>query len=842
MSIAAFIRETVLRPRLSDSSCMTVYDPDGLLRDICHSMATDRTAVIDSSDCSIEAREKAMVSFSKLGQKDQPSELLVYVPTHPPVTDEERQTDPFAVYAACGALFPDGDGDAYESLCLKAKPDHATEIRKLFADNVLPSFDLIDNVGGGLSWPVLRTCLGAESAREILLALLAPTTKQLESLNTQDGWVQEAKALLEKSLELKLMTRVKTHSAIADELWRYLLFSEFAFDLPGELTASLQNVPSAPEAARPLVEHLCEALRGTAATRDAYIARAEAIEDELSLKEACTGISDLGERDTFPFEERTFLSAAVNALVAGDLDSTRSILATHTKSVWVAKGESQAQWGLVEAGLHLVECCEDADGQLADNCRSLDDIVTHYTISLREADKLQREFEQAVGDYIPNDDLLSGAVDYCRKRYAKLTDKVQSLFVKHLETTGWPTPGRLSNRDVFDSVVAPMLKDSGRRVAYILVDALRYELGVTLHRQLGEIEQAEITTALAQLPTVTPIGMASLLPGAGSGLSLVKESGGFHVALGGSKISTVANRMNTIRARYGDRFAERQLEDFLRSREELPTSVELLVLRTTDIDAHLENTPSGSLATLALVHQSLKSIRVAVHKLKQAGFTDVVIATDHGFVLNAHAEAGDVCAKPPGNWTVVHERAVLGEGEANDGNFVIPAEKAGIPGDFSQFGGPRALSAYRKGLLYFHGGASLQEAVVPLITVRLNQVKQPKLEAAKVALSYKNGATRITTRLPVVELSVEGENMFSLGETFEILLEAHDKKGETVGEAKRSGAVDVATGTITAKPGGKLQVPIKMAEEFEGKFTLVALNPVTLTQYASLDLETDYAV
>ena len=70
-----------------------------------------------------------------------------------------------------------------------------------------------------------------------------------------------------------------------------------------------------------------------------------------------------------------------------------------------------------------------------------------------------------------------------------------------------------------------------------------------------------------------------------------------------------------------------------------------------------------------------------------------------------------------------------------------------------------------------------------------------------MALSYKNGAKRITTRLPVVDLAVEGENMFSLGETFEILLEAHNKKGEIVGEAKRGGLVDVATGTVTVKPG-----------------------------------------
>jgi hypothetical protein len=59
---------------------------------------------------------------------------------------------------------------------------------------------LIDNVGGGLSWPTLRTSLKAESAREILLALLVPSAKQVEALKASEGWAPEAKALLAKTL------------------------------------------------------------------------------------------------------------------------------------------------------------------------------------------------------------------------------------------------------------------------------------------------------------------------------------------------------------------------------------------------------------------------------------------------------------------------------------------------------------------------------------------------------------------------------------------------------------------------------------------------------------------
>ncbi|MGO4287961.1 hypothetical protein, partial [Bosea sp. TAB14] len=349
--------------------------------------------------------------------------------------------DPYAVYSACGAIFPDGDGDGYESLCLKAKPDNATEIRQLFAENSSPPFALIDNVGGGLSWPTLRTCLQAESAREILLALLAPSEQQADALNASEGWAPEAKALLFKALGLKLMTKGKTLSSIADEMWRYLLFSEFAFDLPSGLPPALSNVPRAPAEAKILVEDLCDTLRGNISSRSEYIARAECVESELDLPKVCYDIIDLGKRDTFPFEERTFLVETAKAICAEEMDRAKQIIGRHGASVWIGKGENQAQWGLVDAGLRLSVACDDAERQLIENARSLEALVSHYATALQDVDRLQREFEQAVGDYIPDDNALTGAVQHARKRYAKLAEKVQMIFVKHLEATGWPVQG-----------------------------------------------------------------------------------------------------------------------------------------------------------------------------------------------------------------------------------------------------------------------------------------------------------------------------------------------------------------------------------------------------------------
>src|SRR5262249_9026178 len=145
----------------------------------------------------------------------------------------------------------------------------------------------------------------------------------------------------------------------------------------------------------------------------------------------------------------------------------------------------------------------------------------------REVDRLQREFEQAVGDYIPKDFSLSEAVDHCRRRYAKLAEKVQSLFTKHLEASGWPPQARFSHAHVFDTIVDPMTRQSGRKVAFFMVDALRYQLAITLHSELVESWMAEIKAGCARLSARAPIGMSSRLPGAGIGFRLAKERGGF---------------------------------------------------------------------------------------------------------------------------------------------------------------------------------------------------------------------------------------------------------------------------------------------------------------------------
>lgn len=176
-------------------------------------------------------------------------------------------------------------------------------------------------------------------------------------------------------------------------------------------------------------------------------------------------------------------------------------------------------------------------------------------------------------------------------------------------------------------------------------------------------------------------------------------------------------------------------------------------------------------------------------------------------------------------------------------SLVVSAEKVGIWGDFAQVAMPRSMAPYRAGHLYFHGGASLAEAVVPVLVARLDTRSPAEARKVLVELSYKQGAKRITTRLPVIEVALIADDMFSQDLSLEILLEAQDGKGQVVGEPRPGGEVNPATRTLTLLPGQRKRIALRMDDEFRGKFRVLALNPTTLalaSKGSELALETDY--
>ena len=94
------------------------------------------------------------------------------------------------------------------------------------------------------------------------------------------------------------------------------------------------------------------------------------------------------------------------------------------------------------------------------------------------------------------------------------------------------------------------------KTAYVLVDALRYEMGQELVEGLGDEFDIALRPAMAQLPTITEVGMAALMPEADAGMELVDVGAAESVseigdALLKDRASRVKHFQSTIQGRSG---------------------------------------------------------------------------------------------------------------------------------------------------------------------------------------------------------------------------------------------------------------------------------------------------
>jgi hypothetical protein len=833
VSISDYIRDNVFAKRASETGCLVIYDQARRYRKIVSSMGSPSCWVIDASLSVIEQREAAMAALLDLAE-GKIHQFIVWVPTKYPESDEDLQRDPFSVFSRLGAQFPSGDSDDYASICRKAKPDHIVEINRLFADGE-PDFETVDALDDGGSWPKLKTLLGVSSPKETLVGLLSPTPSQDAALKEDSSWTNEAREFIFKNLGHKLRTKGQTGQSIAEELWQLMLFSEFAFDSNGSLPSSLSSVPRADAEAKELVFEVCDELRKHQDHKDDYLTHASMVENALALAERTKETRNLGQRDTFAFEERHLLTQLVELVLSGKEDRAREILESRQNSIWLSNDDRLAEWTLVERALDLIEVTTNRPQPSFDN---LEAIIYAYSSSWRELDRRYREMEQSVAEWQGEHDGLDRIVTAARSGYQKLAGTLQAEFIRHVQNEGWPATGQnlLRNSRVFDREVGPSL-ETGRRIAYFLVDSLRYELAVELEKQLSDKHTVRLMTVCAQLPTYTEVGMASLMPEADTALSLAVKDGKLVTTLGGSPATTPSARFSYMKSKKGDFCTDMDLDDLVRQKKLKLENTRLLVVRTRDIDTIAHGSPRQ---VLQIIPNLVRDIIRGIGKVEAAGFQKAVIATDHGFILFHEQEAGNLAPKPPGNWLIEKTRCLLGQGSADNANLVFKREQVGIPGDFVDYAVPRTLVPYSRGQLYYHEGLSLQECVLPCLSVDLKP-RAKKLEVPKLQVSYRQGKTdKITSRRPVIDLSWPALGMFDEDFEIEVSVEAVDSKGKVVGEVGSGQTVNPATQGVRIQPGDFISVGLRMTDNFSGTFTVRVLDPTTLALMGELTLKTAY--
>jgi PglZ domain/P-loop Domain of unknown function (DUF2791) len=136
-------------------------------------------------------------------------------------------------------------------------------------------------------------------------------------------------------------------------------------------------------------------------------------------------------------------------------------------------------------------------------------------------DRAHRAFELARSLYLeprlPEFPRFREIVDDLRSRYRRWADNLARDFTRVCREHGFLPSPDLQQRGFYEQVVQPLIV-AGDRVAIILVDALRYEMAAELAEGLkAPGVTLDLRPRLAELPTITAVGMNVLAPLASQG-------------------------------------------------------------------------------------------------------------------------------------------------------------------------------------------------------------------------------------------------------------------------------------------------------------------------------------
>ena len=283
------------------------FDGEEAFKPIVETFAAPRCTVVLSIESKLRARRQADEALCQLNDPDQPlatreGNLLIYAPWFRPRQEEHQVEDPFESFAVIGTAFGSTEAEQFASLARQALPDRIAEIDRLFREGQ-PTLDMVESLGEGSRYPLLQQALGTrlESRRPpscyASLVRLPRSAQQREPGRIAAPPCGQVGVWLPAEAAMDMLVQA---------LGRYVLFSEFAFDVSdssGSLPGALVNVPRADAVYRERILTLCERLRGTDDTREEYVQLASRVENEMRLAELAGGLPSYGVRDTFPFEE-----------------------------------------------------------------------------------------------------------------------------------------------------------------------------------------------------------------------------------------------------------------------------------------------------------------------------------------------------------------------------------------------------------------------------------------------------------------------------------------------------------------------------------------------------------
>lgn len=465
-----------------------------------------------------------------------------------------------------------------------------------------------------------------------------------------------------------------------------------------------------------------------ALVRDFGEAIAEAIDPDARTMES------IGTNDTLPVFDRWIVSDMLSRAISGDLRPAEADGEINMRKHTLWFGECESQYVAVAAAAATLSridsyfsSCTSKTTQKA--------IFDAYCTEWYRIDEGYRHFIAALR-------LSSGRFGQTARR---LADKVNDAYGKFLVdlTDRWQI--HLMDSGSYPSVAIPAQSsffcekveksfpkaEDGRRIGVIVSDALRFEVGAELASRVNKGELAAIQgrakasceAMASMLPSYTQLGMAALLP-RGS-MEILPETE--NVLKGGNPTNGLSNRQKITEVAVPGALllqASEVLESGLAKVDDAP----LVVVYHNAIDKRGDSRDTEG-EVFAACEGAIDQVAKVAGELLRAGCCKVFVTSDHGFLYQERSVEEF-------NYAVVDGLADLA---AADGKLLsygrryavgrqLPeceelmeysAAELSLEGDY-RIALPRGIARLRlrgSGARYVHGGASLQENVVPVVTI-----------------------------------------------------------------------------------------------------------------------------
>jgi len=359
---------------------------------------------------------------------------------------------------------------------------------------------------------------------------------------------------------------------------------------------------------------------------------------------------------------------------------------------------------------------------------SFEEGIEEYSKHWYKADKYYRDYSihSSKAEHLELLKPLNTKIEdiYLNSYLRELNDNWQSFALEY--AINIPIPHQ---QKFYKTKVQPYLQKR-KKLFVIISDALRYECGVELSSKiLAENKKrdrfsATISSMLSSLPSYTQLGMASLLPH--KKLSIRNKND--IVFIDDKSSSGTANRDKILKS-YDENSMAIGYEDFLKYKRDdgraLVKNVSVVYIYHDEIDKMGEK---NEIKTFDAVQSTFETIIKIIKQISNFNGSNILITSDHGFLYtNQMTQDSEFCKVEVQGAIKQNRRFIIGQNlESSTCLSKYSGADLGIDGD-NEYLIPKSINKIRVqggGNRFVHGGATLQELVIPLIEVHIGKGKK----------------------------------------------------------------------------------------------------------------------